>query len=162
MVTLPISFFVNAGWMRDGQLLEKQSIDKIRHIPTVRLLVSLLLVLRRRQPLADCIYSSPILTGHRSRSIRCTFHSHSPLQPSPRLDVADSLSSGPLRSCAQPRPRGSSRRPSPRCFPILFPSLSLRTGLTSSLTVHLVAGRAYYRPRRRTLSEGEAHDADPR
>jgi len=28
-------FFVNEGWMRDGQLLEKQSIDKIRHIPTV-------------------------------------------------------------------------------------------------------------------------------
>lgn len=28
-------FFVNGGWMRDGQLLEKQSIDKIRHIPTV-------------------------------------------------------------------------------------------------------------------------------
>lgn len=27
-------YFVNAGWMRDGQLLEKQSIDKIRHIPT--------------------------------------------------------------------------------------------------------------------------------
>lgn len=29
------SFFVNAGWMRDGQLLEKQGIDKIRAIPTV-------------------------------------------------------------------------------------------------------------------------------
>ncbi|KAL7416788.1 prolyl aminopeptidase serine peptidase [Mrakia frigida] len=28
-------FFVNAGWMRDGQLLEKQGIDKIRGIPTV-------------------------------------------------------------------------------------------------------------------------------
>ncbi|KAG8984914.1 hypothetical protein FRB93_006168 [Tulasnella sp. JGI-2019a] len=27
-------YFVNGGWMRDGQLLEKQSIDKIRHIPT--------------------------------------------------------------------------------------------------------------------------------
>lgn len=28
-------YFVNGGWMRDGQLLEKQEIDKIRHIPTV-------------------------------------------------------------------------------------------------------------------------------
>ncbi|KAJ3564305.1 hypothetical protein NP233_g8381 [Leucocoprinus birnbaumii] len=28
-------YFVNEGFMRDGQLLEKQSIDKIRHIPTV-------------------------------------------------------------------------------------------------------------------------------
>jgi proline iminopeptidase len=28
-------YFVNGGWMRDGQLLEKQNIDKIRHIPTV-------------------------------------------------------------------------------------------------------------------------------
>ena len=28
-------FFINAGWMRDGQLLEKEGIDKIRHIPTV-------------------------------------------------------------------------------------------------------------------------------
>ncbi|KAG8958415.1 hypothetical protein FRC03_009167 [Tulasnella sp. 419] len=28
-------YFVNGGFMRDGQLLEKQSIDKIRHIPTV-------------------------------------------------------------------------------------------------------------------------------
>ncbi|KZT52213.1 prolyl aminopeptidase serine peptidase [Calocera cornea HHB12733] len=28
-------YFINEGWMRDGQLLEKQSIDKIRHIPTV-------------------------------------------------------------------------------------------------------------------------------
>jgi len=28
-------YFVNEGWMRDGQLLEAQSIDKIRHIPTV-------------------------------------------------------------------------------------------------------------------------------
>ncbi|EJU04971.1 prolyl aminopeptidase serine peptidase [Dacryopinax primogenitus] len=28
-------FFFNEGWMRDGQLLEKQAIDKIRHIPTV-------------------------------------------------------------------------------------------------------------------------------
>ncbi|KAG9028323.1 hypothetical protein FRB95_006596 [Tulasnella sp. JGI-2019a] len=27
-------YFVNGGWMRDGQLLEKQSINKIRHIPT--------------------------------------------------------------------------------------------------------------------------------
>ncbi|KAK7690900.1 hypothetical protein QCA50_006002 [Cerrena zonata] len=26
-------YFVNDGWMRDGQLLEKQEIDKIRHIP---------------------------------------------------------------------------------------------------------------------------------
>jgi len=28
-------YFVNEGFMREGQLLEKQSIDKIRHIPTV-------------------------------------------------------------------------------------------------------------------------------
>ncbi|KAF8525802.1 proline iminopeptidase [Hysterangium stoloniferum] len=28
-------YFVNEGWMRDGQLLERQEIDKIRHIPTV-------------------------------------------------------------------------------------------------------------------------------
>ncbi|TEB34593.1 proline iminopeptidase [Coprinellus micaceus] len=28
-------YFVNTGFMRDGQLLEKQEIDKIRHIPTV-------------------------------------------------------------------------------------------------------------------------------
>ncbi|XP_006459438.1 hypothetical protein AGABI2DRAFT_191415 [Agaricus bisporus var. bisporus H97] len=28
-------YFVNGGFMRDGQLLEKQSVDKIRHIPTV-------------------------------------------------------------------------------------------------------------------------------
>lgn len=28
-------YFVNDGFMRDGQLLEKQEIDKIRHIPTV-------------------------------------------------------------------------------------------------------------------------------
>ncbi|KAJ3534371.1 hypothetical protein NMY22_g6954 [Coprinellus aureogranulatus] len=28
-------YFVNSGFMRDGQLLEKQNIDKIRHIPTV-------------------------------------------------------------------------------------------------------------------------------
>ncbi|KAF9449512.1 prolyl aminopeptidase serine peptidase [Macrolepiota fuliginosa MF-IS2] len=28
-------YFINGGFMRDGQLLEKQSIDKIRHIPTV-------------------------------------------------------------------------------------------------------------------------------
>ncbi|KLO17410.1 peptidase S33, proline iminopeptidase 1 [Schizopora paradoxa] len=28
-------YFVNQGWMREGQLLEKQEIDKIRHIPTV-------------------------------------------------------------------------------------------------------------------------------
>ncbi|EGG06783.1 uncharacterized protein MELLADRAFT_116405 [Melampsora larici-populina 98AG31] len=28
-------YFVNGGWMRDGQLLEKDEIDKIRHIPTV-------------------------------------------------------------------------------------------------------------------------------
>ncbi|KAH6913446.1 prolyl aminopeptidase serine peptidase [Coprinopsis sp. MPI-PUGE-AT-0042] len=28
-------YFVNSGFMRDGQLLEKQSIDKIRHIPTI-------------------------------------------------------------------------------------------------------------------------------
>jgi len=26
-------YFVNAGWMRDGQLLEKAEVDKIRHIP---------------------------------------------------------------------------------------------------------------------------------
>jgi len=28
-------YFINEGWMRQGQLLEKQLIDKIRHIPTV-------------------------------------------------------------------------------------------------------------------------------
>ncbi|GJJ08262.1 hypothetical protein Clacol_002472 [Clathrus columnatus] len=28
-------FFINEGWLRDGQLLEKQQIDKIRHIPTI-------------------------------------------------------------------------------------------------------------------------------
>ncbi|KAG8995082.1 hypothetical protein FRB90_000278 [Tulasnella sp. 427] len=28
-------YFVNEGFMREGQLLEKQGIDKIRHIPTV-------------------------------------------------------------------------------------------------------------------------------
>ncbi|TDL19906.1 proline iminopeptidase [Rickenella mellea] len=28
-------YFVNSGFMRDGQLLEKQEIDKIRHIPTI-------------------------------------------------------------------------------------------------------------------------------
>ncbi|KAJ2924301.1 hypothetical protein H1R20_g12789, partial [Candolleomyces eurysporus] len=28
-------YFINSGFMKDGQLLEKQSIDKIRHIPTV-------------------------------------------------------------------------------------------------------------------------------
>jgi len=28
-------YFVNDGFMRDGQLLEKQEIDKIRHIPTI-------------------------------------------------------------------------------------------------------------------------------
>ncbi|KAG6877809.1 hypothetical protein C0993_003783 [Termitomyces sp. T159_Od127] len=28
-------YFVNEGFMRDGQLLEKQGIDKIRHIPTI-------------------------------------------------------------------------------------------------------------------------------
>ncbi|KJA26318.1 hypothetical protein HYPSUDRAFT_64043 [Hypholoma sublateritium FD-334 SS-4] len=28
-------YFVNCGFMRDGQLLESQEIDKIRHIPTV-------------------------------------------------------------------------------------------------------------------------------
>ncbi|KAM6490509.1 prolyl aminopeptidase serine peptidase, partial [Amanita muscaria] len=28
-------YFVNEGFMRDGQLLEQQAIDKIRHIPTV-------------------------------------------------------------------------------------------------------------------------------
>jgi len=28
-------YFVNKGFLREGQLLEKQSIDKIRHIPTV-------------------------------------------------------------------------------------------------------------------------------
>jgi proline iminopeptidase len=28
-------YFVNGGFMRDGQLLEVQEIDKIRHIPTV-------------------------------------------------------------------------------------------------------------------------------
>ncbi|OCH94413.1 proline iminopeptidase [Obba rivulosa] len=28
-------YFINDGWMRDGQLLEQQEIDKIRHIPCV-------------------------------------------------------------------------------------------------------------------------------
>ncbi|KAF8699119.1 Proline iminopeptidase, partial [Rhizoctonia solani] len=28
-------YFINEGFMRQGQLLEKQSIDKIRHIPTI-------------------------------------------------------------------------------------------------------------------------------
>ncbi|KAF7327686.1 Proline iminopeptidase [Mycena kentingensis (nom. inval.)] len=28
-------YFVNAGWFRDGQLLEEQAIDKIRHIPCI-------------------------------------------------------------------------------------------------------------------------------
>jgi len=28
-------YFVNEGWFRDGQLLDKQEIDKIRHIPTI-------------------------------------------------------------------------------------------------------------------------------
>ena len=28
-------YFVNTGFMRDGQLLERQEIDKIRHIPCV-------------------------------------------------------------------------------------------------------------------------------
>ncbi|KAH9441483.1 hypothetical protein MJO28_015488 [Puccinia striiformis f. sp. tritici] len=28
-------YFVNGGWMRDGQLLEKEEVDKIRHIPAV-------------------------------------------------------------------------------------------------------------------------------
>ncbi|KAG1729618.1 Alpha/Beta hydrolase protein [Suillus paluster] len=28
-------YFINEGFMRDGQLLEKQEIDKIRHIPTI-------------------------------------------------------------------------------------------------------------------------------
>ncbi|KAF8529837.1 proline iminopeptidase [Gautieria morchelliformis] len=28
-------YFINEGWFRDGQLLEKQEIDKIRHIPTI-------------------------------------------------------------------------------------------------------------------------------
>jgi len=28
-------YFVNEGFMRDGQLLEQQSIDKIQHIPTI-------------------------------------------------------------------------------------------------------------------------------
>lgn len=28
-------YFINDGFMRDGQLLEKQEIDKIRHIPTI-------------------------------------------------------------------------------------------------------------------------------
>lgn len=28
-------YFINEGFMRDGQLLEKQSVDKIRHIPTI-------------------------------------------------------------------------------------------------------------------------------
>ena len=29
------SYFVNGGWMKDGQLLQKAEIDKIRHIPAV-------------------------------------------------------------------------------------------------------------------------------
>jgi len=29
------SYFVNGGWMKDGQLLQKEEIDKIRHIPAV-------------------------------------------------------------------------------------------------------------------------------
>jgi len=28
-------YFINDGFMRDGQLLEEQEIDKIRHIPTI-------------------------------------------------------------------------------------------------------------------------------
>ncbi|KAF9508598.1 hypothetical protein BS47DRAFT_1350200 [Hydnum rufescens UP504] len=28
-------YFINEGFMCQGQLLEKQSIDKIRHIPTI-------------------------------------------------------------------------------------------------------------------------------
>ncbi|KAI0058171.1 proline iminopeptidase [Artomyces pyxidatus] len=28
-------YFINDGWMRDGQLLDPQEIDKIRHIPTI-------------------------------------------------------------------------------------------------------------------------------
>ncbi|KAI0694603.1 proline iminopeptidase [Cytidiella melzeri] len=28
-------YFINNGWMRDGQILEKQEIDKIRHIPCI-------------------------------------------------------------------------------------------------------------------------------
>ncbi|KAF9268530.1 proline iminopeptidase [Marasmius fiardii PR-910] len=28
-------YFMNDGWLRDGQLLERQEIDKIRHIPTI-------------------------------------------------------------------------------------------------------------------------------
>lgn len=28
-------YFINGGFMRDGQLLEKESVDKIRHIPTI-------------------------------------------------------------------------------------------------------------------------------
>lgn len=28
-------YFINEGFMRQGQLLEKQSIDKIRHIPCI-------------------------------------------------------------------------------------------------------------------------------
>jgi len=28
-------YFVNEGFMRDGQILEKQEIDKIRHVPTI-------------------------------------------------------------------------------------------------------------------------------
>ncbi|RXW15284.1 hypothetical protein EST38_g10571 [Candolleomyces aberdarensis] len=33
--TLENHYFINSGFMKEGQLLEKQSIDKIRHIPTV-------------------------------------------------------------------------------------------------------------------------------
>jgi len=28
-------YFANRGWMKDGQILEKANVDKIRHIPTI-------------------------------------------------------------------------------------------------------------------------------
>ncbi|KAH7911525.1 Alpha/Beta hydrolase protein [Hygrophoropsis aurantiaca] len=35
LATIENHYFVNEGFMRDGQLLEKQEIDKIRNIPTI-------------------------------------------------------------------------------------------------------------------------------
>lgn len=34
-------YFQNKGWLEDGQLLKKENIDKIRHIPSMKLLTSL-------------------------------------------------------------------------------------------------------------------------
>lgn len=31
---MEVHYFTNKGWMEDGQLLRKENIDKIRHIPT--------------------------------------------------------------------------------------------------------------------------------